>query len=36
MHEKLWKAVETNDTQAADKFLDLNDVEAQNMYDPYG
>jgi uncharacterized membrane protein len=27
MHEKLWQAIENNDQAAADKFLDLNDVQ---------
>ena len=26
MHEKLWKAVESNDRSAAEKFLELNDI----------
>ena len=34
MHEKLWKAIETNDLKTADKFLDLNEV--QNFYDQHG
>lgn len=36
MHDALWQAIENNDQTAADKFLELNDVEAQNMYDPQG
>ena len=36
MHEPLWKAIENNEIKAADKFLDLNDVLVQNMYDPFG
>lgn len=36
MHEALWQAIEANDQAAADKFLELNDVEEQNMYDPQG
>lgn len=34
MHEKLWKAIESNDLKTADKFLDLNEV--QNFYDQKG
>jgi len=36
MHEKLWKAVEANDRAAADKFLELNDIQESNLYDPFG
>jgi hypothetical protein len=36
MHEKLWSAVEANDRAAADKFLELNDVQESNLYDPFG
>ena len=36
MHEPLWKAIEANDTEAATKFLALNDVQEQNLYDASG
>jgi predicted RNA-binding protein with PUA-like domain len=36
MHEQLWKAVEANDRTAADKFLELNDIQESNLYDPFG
>ena len=36
MHEPLWKAIESNDSRAADKFLELNDVLEHNMYDGAG
>ena len=36
MHEQLWKAVETNDRKAAEKFLELNDIQESNLYDPFG
>jgi ankyrin repeat protein len=36
MHEPLWQAIETNDIASATKFLNLNDIEEQNMYDANG
>ena len=35
-HEKLWQAVELNDQAAAEKYLDFNEVNEQNLYDPFG
>ena len=36
MHEPLWRAIEANDHAAATHFLDLNEIEEQNMYDANG
>mmetsp|Transcript_2176 Transcript_2176/g.2865 ORF Transcript_2176/g.2865 Transcript_2176/m.2865 type:complete len:120 (+) Transcript_2176:34-393(+) len=36
LHEPLWRAIESNDLASATKFLDLNEIEEQNMYDANG
>ena len=36
MHEPLWRAIEENDITAATRFLTLNEIEEQNMYDAQG
>jgi len=36
MHEPLWQAIECGDLGSATKFLNLNDIEEQNMYDSNG
>ena len=36
MHEPLWRAIEANDLAAATRFLNLNEIEEQNMYDANG
>lgn len=36
MHEPLWQAIEICDLGSATKFLNLNDIEEQNMYDSNG
>ena len=35
-HEPLWQAIESNDLISATRFLNLNEVEEQNMYDAFG
>ena len=36
MHEPLWRAIEKNDLPAATKFLQLNEIIKQNLYDQQG
>ena len=36
LHEPLWQAIEANDVEAATGFLNLNEIEEQNMYDAQG
>ena len=36
MHEPLWQAIEDNDITSATRFLNLNEIEEQNMYDANG
>lgn len=36
LHEPLWRAIEANDLAAATHFLNLNEIEEQNMYDAAG
>ena len=36
MHEPLWQAIEANDLASATRFLNLNEIEEQNMYDANG
>lgn len=36
LHEPLWQAVEANDLTSATRFLNLNEIEEQNMYDSNG
>ena len=33
MHEPLWRAIEKNDLGAAQKFLNLNEIQETNLYD---
>ena len=33
MHEPLWAAIEANDLKNATKFLQLNEIQEQNLYD---
>ena len=35
-HEPLWQAIESNDLISATRFLNLNEIEEQNMYDAFG
>lgn len=35
-HEKLWAAVEINDFQAAELYLDFNEINESNLYDSLG
>ena len=35
-HEKLWQAVELNDCEAAERYLDWNEVFEAGLYDPFG
>ena len=36
LHEPLWQAIEGNDLTSATRFLNLNEIEEQNMYDAQG
>ena len=36
LHEPLWQAIEANDVTSATRFLNLNEIEEQNMYDANG
>ena len=36
LHEPLWQAIESNDIMSATRFLNLNEIEEQNMYDANG
>lgn len=35
-NEKLWCAVEANDITAAELFLDFNEINESELYDPFG
>ena len=35
-HEPLWQAIKSNDLVSATRFLNLNEIEEQNMYDAFG